>query len=231
MGFSSRVCGSTRRCLPILGVVTSLVVVSRPVGAQERQGLVYLLGGPTAVRQDGPSGESSQTYRTAPGGTTVGWLVGGGVFVVRVVSADLEFSSTGVMRATEPSRYFMTFNEERRDRMFVAGLRLHLPPGHTWDLEPVVGGLVVRGTAWSRIERSSGVSPGQVVTEPRVQETVPTRYGFAAGLDARFGSARVAVVPSFRILWANTREELTPMYPGGIWSTTIRAGVAFRIGM
>jgi hypothetical protein len=152
--------------------------------------------------------------------------------VIRAISADVEVSSTGVMRATEPSRYSMTFHEERRDRMFVAGLRLHIPPGHHWDIEPVAGVLVVRGTAWTQTERSSGVAPVHVVMDPRLQETLPTRYGFAAGVDVRFGSARVAVVPSFRMFWANTSDELTTgHYPGGIWSTTIRASVALRIGM
>ena len=231
MRFSSRVCELTRLRVLMLGTVASLVAVSMPAEAQERRGSVYVLGGPTVVQQDGPRGESSQTYRTAPGGTTVGWFVGGGVFVARAVSADFEFSSTGVMRATEPSRYFMTFNEERRDRMFVAGLRLHVPPGRNWDVEPVAGFLVVRGTAWSQTERSSGINPFQIVKDPRQRETLPTRYGFAAGIDARFGSARVAVVPSLRMFWANTPEKLTWMIPGGIWSTTFRAGVALRIAM
>src|SRR3954467_9035105 len=76
----------------------------------------YVQGGATLNHQAGDSGTVQETYVAAPGGTTFGWLIDGGVRIASRASVAVEFSSTGAMTATEPSRYFITYEESRRDR-------------------------------------------------------------------------------------------------------------------
>ena len=51
--------------------------------------------------------------------------VGGGAFLYDFMSLEGELSMTGTAKAVEPSRYFMTFTEERRDLFVAASLRFH----------------------------------------------------------------------------------------------------------
>jgi hypothetical protein len=73
-----------------------VLFLARPAAAQSDPGSFYFAGGVTVSMQEGPSGESSETYVTAPGGTTAGWLVGGGVFVTRAISVEAEWARAGV---------------------------------------------------------------------------------------------------------------------------------------
>jgi hypothetical protein len=91
--------------------------------AQERPGSLYVMGGITLPSQSGPSGGSRVTYIAAPGGTTFGWAVGGGVRVTREISVDAEWSTTDWMTAREVSRHGLTANEERRDRFALIAAR------------------------------------------------------------------------------------------------------------
>ena len=63
--------------------VTALALLAAEGGAaaQERTGAVYVHGGVTIMHQDGAADGHSQIYITAPGGTTAGWTIGGGVCV------------------------------------------------------------------------------------------------------------------------------------------------------
>ena len=103
-----------------MGIIALLGLASA-ARAQAPRATLYLEGGATLNHQSGDSGTTYETYVTAPGGTTLGWLVGGGVGIGRRASVAVEFSSTGTMTATEPSRYFTTFQETRRDRFLIVG--------------------------------------------------------------------------------------------------------------
>jgi hypothetical protein len=207
-----------------------LAASAAPAPAQERAGQVYLAAGVTFPWQEGVSGEvPSQTYVSAPGGVTVGWSFGAGVFLAPAVSVEFELSSTGVMSAREPSRYFMIFNEERRDRFIGGVVRFHLPVARGCDLEPVAGLLAVHGVQWSQVEYDSSGLPLPRPPEPRVQTDLPTRLAFSAGLDVRLGSRHVAVVPSFRVYKAPANEDMLSHYPGGYPLWTVTPGVSLRL--
>jgi len=214
-----------------IATVVLTIAMAGSATAQEHAGGGYAFGGIVSIRQPGPTGEAPQTYDTAPGGATIGWLIGIGAFVTPVVSVEFEISSTGIMTAREPSRYGMTFNEERRDRFFTSAARFHVPVGRLADLEPVAGVTVVRSESWSQTEYFQfWLSPQQQrVVEPRVANAAVLRFGFVAGADLRIGGRRAAFVPSFR--WCPTGDGLSerPPYATGFPTSTMRAGAGLRI--
>lgn len=208
--------------------------------AQE-PGSIYLTGGLVVTHQDGPSGEESQTYVTAPGGTTRGWLVGGGVFVTSAIALDVEASSTGWMDSREPSRYGMTFNEHRRDRFLAIAARLALPHDGPVRFEPVAGVVFTFPEAWGQTERYMfWLTPQQVLqVDPRQDRRLDTGTGYTVGADLRLGGRRVAVLPSFRLMRTavsggryddfSEPSDISSIYPGGYPSWTLRGGVALRV--
>lgn len=214
-------------------VAAAAVVLGATVcAAQEQPGSAYVVGGVAVPHQQGATGEESETYVTAPGGTTRSWTFGAGVFLTRTLSVDGEISRTGMMTAREPSRYGMTFNEERRDWFFAGNFRFHLRPGSRADLEPVAGLVVTRHQGWSQTEYVSYTTPAQRTTSPRISVGLPRTLGLNAGADLRLGSRHVAVVPSFRVRWRfavfgdNTNFG---WYPGGFPHLTISPALAMRI--
>ena len=223
-------------------VCVAVLCTAAAAFAQERPGSVYVIGGIVQTYQDGPSGESSQTYVTAPGGRTGGWLVGGGVFVARALSIEAEFSTTGMMEAREPSRYGMTFTEERRDRFWSLALRLHLPRGARFRVEPVVGVVVTRPEAWSQTTTyRSWLTPQQTLeVGPHQQHRLASAAGLTVGCDIRIGGRRVAVLPHVRASatgvthgfygGSSDRKDIGSIYPGGYPTWTIRVGAAIRVG-
>jgi hypothetical protein len=216
----------------VIATVALTIAITGSVMAQEHTAGGYAVGGIVSTRQSGPTGESPQTYDTAPGGATIGWLIGIGAFVTPVVSVEFEISSTGIMTAREPSRYGMTFNEERRDRFFSGVVRFHAPVGRIIDLEPVAGFSVARSESWSQTEyfRFWLLPQQQLVVEPRVANASVLRFGWVAGADLRIGGRHVAILPSFR--WCRTGDGLSkqPHYPGGFPTSMMRAGAGLSIG-
>ena len=202
------------------------------VAAQERPGGVYAAGGVTISHQDGAADGESQIYITAPGGTTAGWLVAGGVFLTRRLSIEGEWSWSGMMTAREPSRYWMTYIEERRDRTLGVMVRIHTRPAGSVDFEPVAGVAAVAHDRWSTTETNRPwLPPGQTVeTGPRLRYDTVTGAAFVGGLDVRIGSGRVALVPGFRIRAVTRGEELMAYYPGGFPRWTIGGGASVRVG-
>ncbi len=220
-----------RRLLWVTALVATLILTGRYAGAQQRLNSSYVMAGIAFPRQEGVTGEQSQIYVAAPGGATVGWMAAAGVFVARGLSLEGELSSTSVMRAREPSRYGMTYNEERRDRFFAANVRFHIPAGVGVRLEPLVGLVLIKHERWSQTEYTRyWAAPGQeVVVGPRVRQDLPSRAGLTAGIDLRMGGRRMAVVPSLRIRIAGTGEEILSAYPGGFPRWTISPGVSARV--
>src|SRR5581483_7522006 len=119
--------------------VCALAVMSIAGGAraQEASKSLYVSAGLNLSSQRGPSGDTEfGTYVVAPGGTTPGWTIGVGVFAGPHVSVEGELARTGMMTAREPSRYDITYTEDRRD-LFVGGnVRFHITAGRQFDLEP-----------------------------------------------------------------------------------------------
>ena len=225
-----------RRALAALAV---LVGTSIPSSAQDA-GSLYVVAGAGAAHQEGPSGEMPVTYVTAPGGTTPGWLVGGGVFLAEIFSIEGEWSTTGWMRSTQPSRYGMTFNEERRDQFFSALARFSVPRGSRVRVEPVAGLTVTRAEAWSQVDYYDLAAPARPPQRgPRVQHRLDTTAGISLGCDSRIGGRRIALMPYFRFSdtgvsegrydASSDRREIGAIYPGGYPKWTTRAGAALRV--
>jgi hypothetical protein len=215
-----------------LAVTVLVLAAARGAAAQERQGAVYVLGGVTITHQDGAADGESQLYITAPGGTTAGWVVGGGVFVARHVSVEVEWSWSGLMTAREPSRYGLTYIEERRDRLLGGMVRLHTRPARGVDIEPVVGVAAVAHDRWSTTEASRPYLPPDQSLEigPRIRYDTVTGAAFVGGLDVRIGNSRVAVVPGFRFRAVTRDEDLMAYYPGGFPRWAIGGGICVRLG-
>jgi hypothetical protein len=213
-------------------VLLSIPSLTGVVAAQEAPGSPYLHGGLTLPHQEGVSGEAAhQTYVAAPGGTTAGWIVGGGVFLTRRLSLEGEVASTGVMAARQPSRHGMTFNEERRDRFFSVNIRGHVGGSRRVHLEPVVGVTLVRGTAWSQTEYERLEPSGSTRIEvgPRIETSLGSRPALSGGLDVRIGGERFAIVPSFRVRVAGIGDEMVRAYPGGMSRWTFSPGIVGRV--
>ena len=211
----------------------AMLVLGLPAGAhaQERAGSVYLTAGVTAVHQSGAVDGMSQVYIAAPGGTTAGWSLAAGIFVGSRVSVEAEWAGTGMLRAREPSRYFMTYIEERRERYFGANVRFHLLPGRLVDIEPVAGVALVRRDRWSQTETYRAYMPlDQTLTVgPRVRYDTLTGASASAGADLRIGGRHVAFVPSFRVRMATRGEKIESYSPGGFSAWSVAAGASLRV--
>ncbi|MFN7984833.1 MAG: hypothetical protein U0Q11_23560 [Vicinamibacterales bacterium] len=222
------------RCRLIIGcsvlLLTPVLVYAQP--ATERG---YVVGGISLSHQSGASGEVRELYVAAPGGWTTGWTLGVGVHAGEQVSIEGEVSATGVMKAREPSRYDITYNEERRDVFFSALLRMRTSARSRVAIEPVVGASLVRHQAWSQNEyaRYTGTLPLTVTVDPRQTRDLPTSLALTGGVDARVGARRWAVVPSFRIRRRihrlNGENDFEWWYPGGMPSVTVSAGMSLRV--
>lgn len=217
----------TRQGLLLTAVAVVACLTAAPVLGQERPGSFYAGASATAPYQRGERGEISTTYVTAPGGWTVGWAALAGVFVSPWLSAEVELSSTGVMRATERSRYDMTFWEERRDNVLSVNARLHFHPRSRLDIEPVVGFLAVSGEQWTKTEVAHPWAPAYVT--PREHVDMTTVAGFSVGLDCRIGGRHLAVVPSFRWQVVFRGDVGVDRYPdSGLPVSTFRPAVGIR---
>lgn len=214
-------------------LVVPLLAVSPPPAAvaQERPGSGYVLGSVALLHQGGAADGASQIYITAPGGTTPGWAVAGGVFVTRRVSLEGECGWSGMMTAREPARYGLTYVEERRDRLFGAIVQFHATPGARVDIEPVAGVAAVAHDRWSTTEASRPwLPPGQdVEIGPRIRYDTLMSAAFISGVDLRVGGPHVAFVPAFRVRAVTRSDELRACYPGGFprWTIGVGAGARF----
>ncbi len=210
-------------------VVMVAVAPSARATAQPRPTRWYVMFGVTTPQQGGLRGEAYQTYVSAPGGRTVGWLLGAGMPVGSATSLELELSTTGVMSAREPSRYDITYDEERQDRTLSLALRFHVRPARAVGIEPLLGVCLVETRAWSQAEYYSHSIPRQLLTvDPKERKDVPMRPGLVGGLGLRFGTAHAAFVPSLYVQATRAGDATASAYPGGFPVWTVRPGVAVR---
>ena len=207
-------------------VVAVAVVLGCAIGAfaDERKGALYLFGGMTMPYQRGATGESTGLYIEAPGGATLGWSVGGGVRVAKIVSVEAEWSTTGWMRAQEVSRTGLTqtgtYIEERRDRFALFVGRFHIGRPRSIAVEPVAGIAVTNPEGWSELEG-----------DLRGRQRVPLKAGAAPafGLDLSIRRGRLALVPSLRLIIASTGS--TSGYPAGYPQVTWRPTLGVRLNV
>ena len=174
--------------------------------AQERPGSLYVMGGITLPSQSGPSGGSRVTYTAAPGGTTFGWAVGGGVRVTREISVDAEWSTTDWMTAREVSRHGLT-GQRRASRPFRSDRRatLSFRPTSRFDIEPVIGVAVTSPEGRSQAEYGNVIDPAQPpVIAPIRQVPLDTSAGPLFGFDVRLGTDRGS--------WCRRFARLCPRY-------------------
>ena len=221
----------SKRCVAIVFVSLLMLLSTRWAEADEQIGSIYVSAAFIAPWQNGVTAETYQTYVAAPGGVSWGWAAGGGVFVTKTISIDAEFFSTGLMTAREPSRYDMTFTEERRDRFFGGGVRFHVQPTSHVHLEPVLGLVIADHQGWSQTEIRRTYPTTYVSVDPRQTYSLPGGFGVSAGIDVRVGGPRVALLPSFRIhLTTGGDNDTAPIYyPGGAPSRwTISPGIGVR---
>ena len=156
--------------------------------AQESQGAVYVAAGVTFPHQAALEAGSPPPF-AAPGGNTVGWLVGGGVFLSPRLSIEVEASRTGVMRTSQAGRHNTSEVSTRRDWLVFFGLKAHLPSAVR--IEPVAGIALVgnEGTFSSFSGESRGYFP------------LAWNPGIVFGADFRIGGRHLAFVPGFRFVF------------------------------
>lgn len=223
------------RAISIVGMALFLAPIA---AAAQDAGTIYVTGGLTVPYQSGAQGESPQTYSAASGGFSIGFLVGAGVFVTPRVAIEGEWSRTGVMTSTQPSRYNETFNDRRVDRFLAFAARF--PIGNApIRVEPVGGIVITFPEASTQRDRVPFSGPPTVEHEPVVEHELNTHLGFTAGCDASIGNARVAIVPSFRFSDTavtsgrytddSPEREIGAIYPGGYPHWTYRGAVSVRI--
>jgi hypothetical protein len=167
-----------------------LMSAAAAAAAQESAGAVYVKAGMSFLYQAPQEAPSAPPF-AAPGGMTVGWLVGGGVFLSRAISAEFDFARTGVM-TSPPQRGRHNTSEigSRRDAFVSFGVKGHFPLGSSLRVEPTAGLWLIRGEgSVSTISGGARQSLG-----PR------WRPGLMFGADLRMISGRhLAFLPGLRL--------------------------------
>jgi hypothetical protein len=210
----------------LLAVLSASTATAQPSSQAEQPGRVYLGAAIVQSRAPGETGESTQTYSAAPGGPSWGWSITGGVFLQRHFSIEAELSRTGLMTATEHSRYNITYFPTRRDTTVTFAGRVHLRPGRAVDIEPLAGFLVGTMSRGMTSTTTTSYSPPSNDTFDIPSLRIS---GLSLGVDLRLGNRRVAIVPSFRLRQTHVNlgdDTWWPGNSGGGW--TIAAGLGVR---
>ena len=170
-----------------------MMSVALEAAAQESPGTVYAAAGVSFPHQAALQAGSPPPF-AAPGGNTLGWLVGGGVFVSPHLSLEVQALRTGVMRARQSGRHNTSEVSTRRDSIVSIGVKAHLP--FVVRAEPVAAVAFVgsEGTFSS----FSGDARGYF---PRAWHP-----GVVFGADFRIGGRRLAVVPGLRFMFTNVPD-------------------------
>lgn len=155
--------------------------------AQDSPGTVYVSGGVSLLHQAAIMAGSPPPF-AAPGGTTVGVLVGGGVFLPRRLSVEADVSRTGVMRSRQEGRHNTSEVATRQDWLVSVGLKAHFRALSNFGIEPVAG------IVWVGTEGTFSSFSG----DARGYFPLAWTPGLMFGADLRIGGRRVAVVPGVR---------------------------------
>jgi hypothetical protein len=107
-------------------------------------------------------------------------------------AVDVAWTRTGIMGSIRAPRPGQTFALDLRDNFVTVGARCRVPAASHVTIEPVAGFVVVVREHWS--QQQGGY--------PRIKN-VEDEYGVCFGVDARIGSRRVGLVPTFRVYVMN----------------------------
>jgi hypothetical protein len=192
-----------------LACVIIVLACANAAYAQQSAGDIYATVGvslPYQAELDSPSAPPFP----APGGMTVGWLAGGGVFLPSAFSLEVELSRTGTMTSSHTGRHDTGESATRRDWFLSIGLKKHVDLSPTFGVEPIAG-LALAGDegTYEATFRSTfshrGYYPIDWVT------------GVMFGADFRIGSGRVAFTPGFRVAFTGvpTGQDCLILPSGG----------------
>jgi hypothetical protein len=178
--------------------------------AQDPVGSVYAIAGVSFPHQAAPDPGLTRPPFSAPGGSTIGWLVGGGVFVSPGLSLEGEFSTTGLMKSEQSGRGFRE-SSERRARFISVGLKAHLPLGSVIAVAPIGGLVLVHGDVpYEDFRVQTRPSGTGVITElvpsGRGHVDLDWNLGLMFGGDVRIGGQRFAVVAGLRFAFTDVPE-------------------------
>jgi len=197
---------------PMVRYLACALIVSGWAGAaaaQQSPGDIYVAAGVSFPHQPAPVIQSAPPF-PAPGGLTVGWLVGGGVFVSSKLSLEVEASRTGTMHASHTGRHDTSEVSTRRDWFLSFGVKAHVGDASGFRLEPIAGVVLVgdEGTYENGLGASSyrGYHPLDWVA------------GVLFGVDFRIGGRRLAFTPGLRFAFAGV--------PTGVDCLILRSGEA-----
>jgi hypothetical protein len=172
-------------------VACALIVIACGDTAAARQsaGDVYAIGGVTFFHQASLDPGSAPPF-PAPGGDTVGWLVGGGVALPSRLAIEAEVSRTGTMHSSHTGRHDTSEVATRRDWFLSLGMKRSFGPSAAVRLEPIAGVVLLgdEGTYEATLGSSGyrGYYP---------LDWVP---GVMFGVDLRIGGRQIAFTPGVR---------------------------------
>jgi hypothetical protein len=144
-------------------------------------------------------------------------LLGGGWWLNRTVALD---GSIGLVRRQSLSWNYsymsnLHISTTDRDMPILGHARIRLTPNSRMSVEALVGGGLTRHVAESFVLANCprfGSSPCTTLTPPQQRPEAATwEWTVSAGVDVPIHlSARVALTPTARLLYAHRREYLTP---------------------
>lgn len=214
------------------GAWVFLLASALPAAAQV-PGAVSVSAGLVTTAQSGVVDQEFQVYSGSPGGVTTSWAAGVDIALPRGLSLGIGVTPTGLMTSRQPSRYGMTFNEDRRDLFVDAFLHGHVRAARLFALEPLAGVTLAHRRHWSQTEyRQYYLLPEeQLLVEPRFEGASLTSFGAVVGLQLAIGTARFAVVPSVTGR-AVAQEKYSGWYPEpGPTRLSVSFGVVARVGL
>jgi len=165
----------------------------RTAAAQQSPGDLYAIAGVAFPHQDALDPGSAPPF-PAPGGNTVGWLLGGGVLLPSELALEAELSRTGTMSSSHRGRHDTGEIATRRDWFISVGLKKYFGRSN-FRIEPI-GGVVLVGDegTYESLFRSEFSYRGYYPVD-----WVP---GVMFGVDLRIGGRRVAFTPGIRFTYS-----------------------------
>jgi hypothetical protein len=195
-------------------LVVGVVLMATLTGRAYAEG--YLSGGIHFPKQDAAPRPTSP-YPVAPSGRTTGWTAGGGVYLNSAMAIDVAWARTGVMGSVQTPRSRNTFAFDLRDNFVSVGARGRIRAASHLTIEPAAGFVVLVREHWS--QQQGGY--------PRVKGA-EEGYGLSVGVDARIGSQRIGLVPTFRVYLTNG-DVSARVYSGGAEHVTIAPGLGMQM--
>jgi hypothetical protein len=180
-----------------------------PANAEQSTGDIYAAAGVSFPYQAELDPSSPPPF-PPPGGMTVGWLAGAGVFLPSAFSLEVEVSRTGTMTSSHTGRHDTGQSATRRDWFVSIGLKKHFGLRSGFGVEPIAG-LALAGDegTYEATFRSAfayrGYYPVDWVT------------GVMLGVDFRIGGGRLAFTPGLRFAFTDvpTGEDCLVLPSGG----------------